>query len=186
MGVLPSLHSVTVATAAASLPERIRGYRWTQALLLLLQSPPLHSPLAAAHCYANQAPLYSSPRINTPVLFRAAASSRDEAAQRKPTESTAAESTSSFCPPREIPWDRTQGWISASAHTRTKGIKTASSRRAHSTSPAPLPNAVREMHNLQPHTAHCTDTGVCLSFRWEGFFFSLSYDATTVRTLSCL
>ena len=74
----------------------------------------------------------------------------------------------------------------SSARTRTKGIKTASSRRAHSTSPAPLPNAVREMHNLQPHTAHCTDTGVCLSFRWEGFFFSLSYDATTVRTLSCL
>ena len=74
--------------------------------------------------------------INTPVLFRAAASSRDEAAQRKPTESTAAESTSSFCPPREIPWDRTQGWISASAHTRTKGIKTASSRRARRVNPA--------------------------------------------------
>ena len=28
---------------------------------------------------------------------------------RKPTESTAAESTSSFCPPRVILWDRTQG-----------------------------------------------------------------------------
>ena len=106
---MPSLHSVTVATAAASLPERIRGYRWTQALLLLLQSPPLHSPLAAAHCYTNRAPLYSSPGINTPVLFRAAASSRDEAAQRKPTESTAAESTCSFCQPRIIPWDRTLG-----------------------------------------------------------------------------
>ena len=111
LGVLPSLHSVTVATAAASPPERIRGYRWTQALLLLLQSPPLHSLLAAAHCYANRAPLYSSPGINTPVLFRAAASSRDEAAERKPTESTAAESTSSFCPPRVIPntehkWDK--------------------------------------------------------------------------------
>ncbi len=103
-----SLHSVTVATAAASLPERIRGYRWTQALLLLLQSPPLHSPLAADHCYANRAPLYSSPGINTIVLFRAAASSRDEAAERKPTESTAAESTSSFCPPRVIPKHRTQ------------------------------------------------------------------------------
>ena len=176
-----------MATAAASLPERIRGYRWTQALLLLLQSPTLHSPLAASHCYANRAPLYSSPGINTLVLFRAAVSSRDEAAQRKPTESTAAESTSSFCPPRVIPWDRTQVGISTSARTQTKGIKTApSSRRAHSTSPAPLPNAVREMHNLQPHTAHCTDTGVCLSFRWEGFFSSLSYDATTVRTLSCL
>ena len=136
LGVLPSLHSVTVATAAASLPERIRGYRWTQALLLLLQSPPLHSPLAAAHCYANRAPLYSSPGINTPVLFRAAASSRDEAAQRKPTESTAAESTSSFCPPRVIPWDRTQGGISATARTRTKGIKTASSRRARRVNPA--------------------------------------------------
>ena len=87
LGVLTSLHSVTVATAAASLPERIRGYTWTQALLLLLQSPPLHSPLAAARCYANRAPLYSSPGINTPVLLRAAASSRDEAAHRKPTDS---------------------------------------------------------------------------------------------------
>ena len=47
--------------------------------------------------------------INTPVLFCAAASSRDEAAQRKPTESTAAESTCSFCQPRIIPWDRTLG-----------------------------------------------------------------------------
>ena len=28
---------------------------------------------------------------------------------KKPTESTAAESTSSFCPPRVIPWDGTQG-----------------------------------------------------------------------------
>ena len=53
-----------MATAAASPPERIRGYRWTQALLLLLQSPPLHSLLAAAHCYANQAPLHSSLGIN--------------------------------------------------------------------------------------------------------------------------
>ena len=106
MGLLPSLHSVTVATAAASLPERIRGYRWTQALLLLLQSPPLHSPLAAAHCYANRAPLYSIPGINTPVLFRAAASSRDEAAERKPTESTAAESTSSFF---YQPWGKCRG-----------------------------------------------------------------------------
>ena len=74
--------------------------------------------------------------INTPVLFCAAASSRDEAAQRKPTESTAAESTGSFCPQREIPWDRTQVGISTSAHTRTKGIKTASSRRARCVNPA--------------------------------------------------
>jgi len=79
-----------------------------QALLLLQQRPPLHSPLAADHCYANRAPLYSSLGINTIVLFRAAASSRDEAAERKPTESTAPESTSSFCPPRVIPWERTE------------------------------------------------------------------------------
>ena len=36
-------------------------------------------------------------------------SSRDEAAEKKPTESTAAESTCSFCQPRIIPCDRTLG-----------------------------------------------------------------------------
>lgn len=79
-------------------------------------------------------------------------SSRDEAAERKPTESTAAESTSSFCPPRVIPRDRTQVGISTSARTRTKGIKTASSRRARRVNPA----SETQMHLVPVNmTAHC-------------------------------
>ena len=54
-----------VATAGASLPEHIREYRWVQALLLLLQSHALESPLGAAQCCANQAPGNSSPGIKT-------------------------------------------------------------------------------------------------------------------------